>query len=162
MTEKLRELNEKIIKKRNELDSSIENNKDGDVIYKISVELDDLIAEYIKYENQKKILDKYNDILNNPYKREIINEIKKDVKKQAENISDFELECYCNNVYLYTCLKANGISNDEIAKQILYRNNMVAENLEGSENSNIDIDLKFNTDISNKYYKIIKEKLKQN
>lgn len=41
-------LNDKIRKKREELNRSIEENKDYGHIYKISVELDELIAEYYK------------------------------------------------------------------------------------------------------------------
>lgn len=39
-------LNDEICKKRDELNKSIENNDDYDKIYKISVELDELIARY--------------------------------------------------------------------------------------------------------------------
>ena len=41
-------LNDEIRKKREELNRSIEENKDYDYIYKISVELDELIAEYYR------------------------------------------------------------------------------------------------------------------
>lgn len=41
-------LNDKICKKRDELNKSIEDNKDYEEIYKISVELDKLIAEFYK------------------------------------------------------------------------------------------------------------------
>lgn len=41
-------LNDKIRKKREELNRSIEENKDYDYIYKLSVELDELISEYYK------------------------------------------------------------------------------------------------------------------
>lgn len=39
-------LNDKICKKREELNKSIEENKEYDEIYRISVELDELIAEF--------------------------------------------------------------------------------------------------------------------
>jgi len=45
-------LNDKICKKREELNKSIEEKKDYKEIYKISVELDELIAEYYR-ENKK-------------------------------------------------------------------------------------------------------------
>lgn len=45
-------LNEEICKKRDELNRSIEEKKDYSIIYKISVELDELIAEY--YRNNEK------------------------------------------------------------------------------------------------------------
>ena len=41
-------LKDKICKKREELNKSIEENKDYEEIYKISVELDELIAEYYR------------------------------------------------------------------------------------------------------------------
>lgn len=47
-------LNDEIRKKREELNKSIEENKNYDIIYKISVELDELIAEY--YRSNKKIV----------------------------------------------------------------------------------------------------------
>ncbi len=162
MKENLKKLNEKIVQKRDQLNLAIENNEDEKNIYKKSIELDNLIADYIKYEKQEKVIEKYNYILNNPYRDDIINLIKNDVKKHIKNISDYELECYCNNVYVYACLKANNISKDEIAKQILYRNNLAAEKLEGLDSNMNNMDLQFNIDISNKYYEIVKDKLKLN
>ncbi len=41
-------LNDEIRKKREELNKSIEENKNYEYIYKLSVELDELIAEYYK------------------------------------------------------------------------------------------------------------------
>ena len=45
-------LNDEIRKKREELNKSIEENRSYEHIYKISVELDELIAEYYR-ENKK-------------------------------------------------------------------------------------------------------------
>ena len=47
-------LNDKICKKREELNKSIEEKRDYSEIYKISVELDELIAEYYKNQNNQK------------------------------------------------------------------------------------------------------------
>lgn len=41
-------LNDEICKLRDELNKSIEENQDYDVIYNLSVKLDDLIAEYYR------------------------------------------------------------------------------------------------------------------
>lgn len=49
-------LNDKIRKKREELNRSIEENKDYDYIYKLSTELDELIAEY--YNNESTVEEK--------------------------------------------------------------------------------------------------------
>ena len=47
-------LNEKICKKREELNRSIIENKDYSIIYKLSVELDELIAEFYKKDKKNK------------------------------------------------------------------------------------------------------------
>ena len=49
-------LNDEIRKKREELNRSIEENKDYDYIYKLSIELDELIAEY--YNNESTVEEK--------------------------------------------------------------------------------------------------------
>lgn len=46
-------LNDEIRKKREELNKSIEENRDYDYIYKISVELDELIAEFYREEKRE-------------------------------------------------------------------------------------------------------------
>ncbi len=51
-------LNDEICKKREELNKSIENNDDYDKIYKISVELDELIARYYMEPERKEELTK--------------------------------------------------------------------------------------------------------
>lgn len=159
MKDKLKLLKEQIEEKRKELDLAIDKGLDAKSIYQINIELDNIITEYIKYERQREILEKYDYILNNPYKKQIISGIMNDVRKEIKNISDYELECYCNNVYVYTCLRAYKISEDEIAKQILCRNNIAAEKLESSKCNHIRISKKFNTNISTKYYGIVKEKI---
>lgn len=51
-------LNDEICKKRDELNQSIAENKDYSIIYKLSVELDELIAQFYRDSNntQKKEL----------------------------------------------------------------------------------------------------------
>ena len=49
-------LNDEICKLRDKLNKSIENNEDYSVIYKLSVELDELIAKY--YKDKKDLLKK--------------------------------------------------------------------------------------------------------
>lgn len=45
-------LNDEICKKREELNRSIIENKDYSIIYKLSVELDELIAQYYRDEHE--------------------------------------------------------------------------------------------------------------
>ena len=49
-------INDKICKKREELNKSIEEKKEYEEIYKISVELDDLITEYYKEKEEQKVI----------------------------------------------------------------------------------------------------------
>lgn len=46
-------INDEIRKKREELNKSIEENRDYDYIYKISVELDELIAKFYREEKEE-------------------------------------------------------------------------------------------------------------
>lgn len=45
-------LNEAICKLRDKLNKSIEDGEDYSVVYKLSIELDELIAEFYKVENR--------------------------------------------------------------------------------------------------------------
>lgn len=60
-------LDEKICKKREELNKSIETKQDYSITYKLSVELDELITEYYKEyissKNKKETKDKSNKLI---------------------------------------------------------------------------------------------------
>lgn len=47
-------INDEICKLRDKLNKSIETNQDYSVIYQLSIELDEVIANYYKQENNKK------------------------------------------------------------------------------------------------------------
>lgn len=49
-------LDDEICKLRDKLNKSIENGEDYSVIYQLSIELDELIAEYYTKNNKKKLL----------------------------------------------------------------------------------------------------------
>ena len=48
-------LNDEICKLRDKLNKSIEDGEEYSIIYQLSIELDDLIAEYYKDENLEKV-----------------------------------------------------------------------------------------------------------
>ena len=56
-------LNDLISKKREELDKSIEDGKDYSETYRISVELDELIAQYYREAKTKKKKNKSEDVI---------------------------------------------------------------------------------------------------
>lgn len=53
-------LNDEICKKRDQLNKSIEQNEEYSKIYRLSVELDELIAKYYNEQQAEKTKDKFN------------------------------------------------------------------------------------------------------
>ena len=164
----LEKLRKNIKKKKDELDLLITNNARQDDIYIKSVEVDTAIALYLKAtrqydEENKRLIGKYKKLLEKDYKEEIINMIKKDVIEKVGNVPNEELEHFCNNVYILCSLKAHKVEEQEIIKQIMYRNNIYLYEMQQKGkivNSNISkVELKFYTKLKNKYVKIIKERI---
>ena len=157
-----------IQKKKDELDLLIANNAKQDDIYIKSVEVDIAIAIYLKAtrqydEENKRLIGKYEKLLEKNYKEEIINMIKKDVIEKVGTVPKEELEHFCNNVYILCSLKAHKIDEQEIVKQVMYRNNIYLHEMQQKGkvvDSNISkVELKFYTKLKNKYVKIIKERI---
>lgn len=65
-------LNDEICKLREELNNSILNGQDYSIIYKISIELDELIAEYYKIELERKELERRKRIEKSKEKKKLI------------------------------------------------------------------------------------------
>ncbi len=168
MVYKLEKLQKEIQKKKDELDLLIANNGKQDDIYIKSIELDSAIAVYLKAtrqydEENKRLIGKYEKLLEKDYKEEIITMIKKDVLEKVGDVSDEELEHFCNNVYILCSLKAHKIDEQEIVKQVMYRNNIFLHEMQQKgkvlDSSISNVELKFYTKLKNKYVKIIKERI---
>lgn len=128
-------LRKEIKEKRDALDFAIDNNSSREDVIKIGKQLDDIIAKYLKEsekdETQKnKYIGKYINIIETDYKDEIINMVKIDIKDILDYMIDEEQEHFCNNVYIYSVLKANNINEEEILKQIMYRNTIFLHDME--------------------------------
>ena len=68
----------------------------------------------------------FDEILGNQYKDEVLNLIKADIRKNIKNISDEELKHYCNNIYVFACLKAHNVNDNEVINLLTeYNNNYV-------------------------------------
>ncbi len=65
-------LNDEICKLREELNNSILNGQDYSITYKISIELDELIAEYYKIELERKELERRKRIEKAKEKKKVI------------------------------------------------------------------------------------------
>ena len=159
MIDNIIKIKNKITKKRDELNNAINDELDKNIIYQHSIELDMLVAEYLKNIKQQEQYEKYKDILNKEFKDEILERIREDVRDKIKDMSDTELEYYCNNIYIYACLKVNNINDNEIIKQLMYRNIIIEEDSEKSKIEAVNLPIEFNNYIVNKYCKIIKCKL---
>lgn len=168
MIYELEKLQKDIQIKKDELDLLIANNAKQDDIYIKSVEVDTAIAIYLKAtrkydEENKRLIGKYKKLLEKEYKEEIINMIKKDVIEKVGNVPQEELEHFSNNVYVLCSLKAYKIDEQEIVKQIMYRNNIYLYEIQQKgkilDSSISKVELKFYTKLKNKYVKIIKERI---
>ena len=173
MKKDIRKIQKKIEKERAVLNSFFETDSidiSSTEIYNQSTKLDNIISEYINtqaelYEERSAIMYKYNEILNQPYRAEITGEIRKEVRLDNPNVGIKELEHFSNNVYVYCCLLAHNIPEQEIVNQLLFLNNKYFEQIKTEEPatpegaSKITNTLEYLTNLKNKYLKIIKERI---
>lgn len=169
MIYELEKLRNEIQEKKKDLDLAITNNSPKDVIYMKSINVDNAIAKYLKattkYENEnKRLMAKYKEILEKEYKEEILALMTKEVSDEIKDISEDELNHFCNNVYVLCSLKAYNVEEQEIIKQLMYRNNVYLYEMQqkGKVLNNTDISnvkLNFYTYLKDKYIRIIKERM---
>lgn len=162
------ELGKLMDESRDKLNLAIKNNESKDEILKKSVELDEIIAEYINAEHyfeteKEKIINRQGDIINAPFKDEIIDQIKCDVLKRYKGITSKELEHFSTNVYIYAVLFAHNVDKLKVGAIL---NNLNCLYVEKWQEDGIVKDTVINeatTDyfksIHKKYLEIIKEKL---
>lgn len=148
MEKKLNDLKTQMEEKRKELENSISNDLPYSKILSISKELDDIIAQYIKYTD-------------NNLKNEIITLMKEDLKEIFNITNEKELEHASNNLFTMCYLKINNISDQEIASQIM---NGDKEFYKEIQNQDLSIDSKnVPTEeyikLVDKYKKIMKERI---
>lgn len=168
MGKNLEKLRKDIEKQKDELNLLITQNAKADVIYMKSIDVDTAIAVYLKAtkeydEENKRFLGKYQHLIDKDYKEEIIKMIREDVKDKFDNMQEDELNHFCTNVYFMCSLKANKVEEQEIVKQMMYRNNIFMHEMQQKgkiiDSNPSKIELKFFTKLKNKYVKIIKERL---
>lgn len=163
----LLQLKKQIDEKRKELDNSIEKSESQDIIYSISVELDNLIAEYMKVEQifkekKKKLMDNYKELFDTPFKEEVVSQIKAEVREKFSDISEEELEHFSNNVYVYAIMMAHELDKNKIFAQINHLNNLYFDAMQedGIVKSKIDErNLDYYKALDKKYLEIVKERI---
>ena len=108
-------------------------------------------------------MNKYEKIIETPFKDKIISEIQTEVKSKFPSVEENELLIFSTNVYIYSVLKAYKIKEQEIVDQLLYFNNIYIKNMQEKPNiiiSNvIDNDLQYLQYLTQKYQRKIEEKI---
>lgn len=152
--------------KKEELNKAIENSNNYNDIHNLSVEIDNLIAEKFNAEKFNDEIKKYNKYLNLANKDELIKTIQEDTKIKRPNVTEDELECFSNNVYIYACLVAyNEVTADEISKLLVIHNNIYNNRIEGIneplviKDGNSYSDLQYCVEIAQKYVKLVLENI---
>lgn len=104
-------------------------------------------------------VDKISEILSNN-RTEIIKQIQADLLDKCNKISPVDLEILSNNIYDFCCLKAHSISENEIIKYILNKNNKYYDTLSDDDKDNsIAVDYKILEELSKKYTEILKSNM---
>ena len=164
----LKELQKIIAEKRDSLNLAIKNNESQDVLYQKSVAVDDVIAEYINAEQyfkaeREKIINLHADVINTPFKDEVIDQIRTDVIKRYPNISEKELTHFSTNVYIYAVMFANNIHKFKVVAVLNNLNCLYAETWQEDGIVRDSVINEKTTDyyksINKKYLEIVKEKL---
>lgn len=102
----------------------------------------------------------YRKKLNKPFRKEIISQIKREVKKDFSKIKGKELNHFCNNVYVYAMLVACDVDKQEIAEYILYLNNKYVDQNKIVEDNELNCtNISYLKKLYKKYIKIIKERI---
>ena len=106
---------------------------------------------------------KYNNLIETPFKNEVIGQIRTEVRKKFPEMGIKELLHFSTNVYIYATLFVHNIPEQEIVDQLMFLNNRF---LNATQNDDVIINrkmeqptLEYLTYIKNKYIEIIKERI---
>ena len=138
-------------KTKKELENAIRN-EDLDIkkIFDISAKIDEEILFQMKF-------NECNKIVRNNDSRKLINRIKQDLSKHYYGMSKQELIIVSLNIFDYSYLKFQHISEDDIVKYICTKNTIYYDILTYKEKKSLklDLNLKYFKYLINKYTKII-------
>lgn len=108
-------------------------------------------------------MNKYENLLETPFKNEIILEIRKEVREKFNNIGVNELMHFSTNVYIYATLLAHKIKEQEIVNQLVYLNNIYFQDMNKDDSAETDeainYDIEYLQYLVKKYKKIIEERI---
>lgn len=169
MENNITKIQKKINKARKEMDLAIKNKENYNKIYEKSIYVDKLINEYLEVktniENERrKLMTKYNDLIEVPLKKEIIKQISIEVQEKFPDVKQKELEQFSTNVYIYATLIVHNIPEQDIVNQLIFLNNKYIDSIK-SENEQIigkemeTPTLEYLKYLKDKYIEIIKERI---
>ena len=168
MESDVQKVQDKIDKAQKELDLAITNGEDYSKILEKSANIDKIILEYLDTETNLKnerrnLVTKYNNLIETPFKNEVIGQIRTEVRKKFPSMGIQELLHFSTNVYIYATLFVHNIPEQEIVDQLMFLNNRF---LNATQNDDVIINrkmeqptLEYLTYIKNKYIEIIKERI---
>ena len=168
MESDVQKVQDKIDKAQKELDLAITNGEDYSKILEKSAIIDKIILEYLYSKTnlkneRRKLMTKYDNIIETPFKNEIIGQIRTEVRKKFSSMGIKELLHFSTNVYIYATLFVHNIPEQEIVDQLMFLNNRF---LNATQNDDVIINrkmeqptLEYLTYIKNKYIEIIKERI---
>ena len=138
-------------KKKKELEDAIKN-EDLDIkkIFDISAKIDEEILFQMKF-------NEYDKIVRNNDSRELINSIKQELSEHYYGMSEQELIIVSLNIFDYSYLKFQHISENDIVKYICTKNAIYYDILTDKDKKSlkVDLNLKYFKYLINKYTKII-------
>ena len=169
MKNDIEKIQKKIDKARKEMNLSIENNEDYSIIYEKSLYIDKIIIEYLDEERKlekkkKKLMCKYDNLIETPFKNEIIGKIRSEVRLKYPSMGIDELLHFSTNVYIYAVLIVHNVSEHKIVKQLIFLNNKFFNTTQNNDEIIINREmaeptLEYLKYIKDKYEKIIKERI---
>lgn len=169
MKNDIKKVQDEIDKARKELDLAIENGESYSKIYEKSVYIDQIILKYLdserNLENERRnLMEKYDKLIETPFKNEIIGEIRSEVRLKYPGMGIEELLHFSTNVYIYAVLIVHKVPEQEIVNQLMFLNNKFFNATQDDDEIIINKEmeqptLEYLTYIKEKYVKIIKERI---
>ena len=141
MENNIMEVQKRINDARKKMDLAIKNEEDYSKIYEKSICVDKLINEYLvvktnlEYE-RRKLMTKYNNLIEMPFKNEIIEQISIEVREKFPDVKEEELKHFSTNVYIYATLIVHNIPEQDIVDQLMFLNNRYLDSIK-DENEQI-------------------------
>ncbi len=169
MKNDIEKVQKKIDKARKEMDLSIANNENYSIIYEKSKYIDKIILKYLDVEKKlkkerRKLMKKYDNLIETPFKNEIIAQIRSEVRLKYPSMGVDELLHFSTNTYIYANLIVHKVPEQEIINQLMFLNNKFFNATQNNDEIIIDREmgestLKYLKYIKDKYVKIIKERI---